>query len=225
MFQRHRDLFFWYGLFIAGLAPVLQIVPIVTLMNDRYLYLPLLGGAPFVCAAVSLLSAGLGWRQRIAMLAAGLFILLLLPRLTVNRAAVWQNPLILWRDAVKNSPDSTYAALLLAEEAFARGRWDEALAAAYKLREVPLHRQRALEMTGIILTRLGDVGKGREALELLVREYPDALNAYYLLAENYLVTGETGKAEAAYRAILVSNPYSERARDALRSLKGGKASR
>jgi hypothetical protein len=48
LYHRKRDLLFWLVLFFIGLLPVSQIVPIVTLMNDRYLYFPMLGAAAFI---------------------------------------------------------------------------------------------------------------------------------------------------------------------------------
>jgi hypothetical protein len=47
LYRRRKDLFFWFSLFFIGLLPVSQIVSIVSLMNDRYLYFPLLGVAAF----------------------------------------------------------------------------------------------------------------------------------------------------------------------------------
>jgi 4-amino-4-deoxy-L-arabinose transferase-like glycosyltransferase len=48
LYHRKRDLLFWLLLFFIGLLPVSQIVPLVTLMNDRYLYLPMIGASAFL---------------------------------------------------------------------------------------------------------------------------------------------------------------------------------
>ena len=48
LYHCRRDLLFWLALFFIGLLPVSQIVPIVTLMNDRYLYFLMLGAAAFI---------------------------------------------------------------------------------------------------------------------------------------------------------------------------------
>ncbi|HEY5976088.1 MAG TPA: hypothetical protein VIU41_15245, partial [Geobacteraceae bacterium] len=42
LWRRRRDSFFWYALFFVGLLPVSHLVPLTTLMNDRYLYFPML---------------------------------------------------------------------------------------------------------------------------------------------------------------------------------------
>jgi hypothetical protein len=51
LFRRSRQGFFWYALFFLGLVPVSQIIPLITIMNDRYLYFPMLGIAGFAAWA------------------------------------------------------------------------------------------------------------------------------------------------------------------------------
>ena len=62
----------WAGLFVAGLLPVSQILPQATLMNDRYLYVPLLGGAPLVGEGLALLATRItGGRRALVVELAG----------------------------------------------------------------------------------------------------------------------------------------------------------
>lgn len=96
LFKRRNDLVCWYGLFFVGLLPVSQIVPIVTLMNDRYLYFPLLGGAAFLGSCGTLLIGGVpdSWKKPVA--AVGCIFLLILPILSFKQSASWQNTRTLW---------------------------------------------------------------------------------------------------------------------------------
>ena len=119
LYRRNREHFFWYALFFAGLIPVSQIVPIVTLMNDRYLYFPMLGTSVFL--SVTALSH-LSWRECVDS-RRHLLRLLVLCGLVVacavtssHRIGVWQNSFTLWGDAVKKAP-----AVALTHDGFGEG--------------------------------------------------------------------------------------------------------
>lgn len=103
-----RDLVFWLAVFFIGFLPVAQIVPIVTLMNDRYLYFPLLG---FAGASALLLKEGLERFPRLLRPAqvAGLVLLVGLALAAWQRTGVWSSSLTLWQDAVHKQPQTSQA--------------------------------------------------------------------------------------------------------------------
>ena len=78
LYHRRRDLLFWLVLFFIGLLPVSQIVPIVTLMNDRYLYFPMLGAAAFIAGVVFLAIDKEQKTRPLVRVGAGMTLLLLL---------------------------------------------------------------------------------------------------------------------------------------------------
>lgn len=106
LWQRKRDLCFWYILFFIGLIPVSQIVPLTTLMNDRYLYFPMLGAAPFVCALLlpSATTAVLPPGRQLAMAAVLTIAVMLCAVATLYRSTVWKDSVTLWRDTVVKAP-------------------------------------------------------------------------------------------------------------------------
>lgn len=106
-YRRKRQSFFWYALFFAGLIPVSQIVPIVTLMNDRYLYFPMLGAA--VCLSMTVLPRatwmGLGDSNWPLPRTFGLSVVIVACAVaSCLRIGVWQNSFTLWGDAVNKAP-------------------------------------------------------------------------------------------------------------------------
>jgi protein O-mannosyl-transferase len=109
LYRRRRDIFFWYALFFVGLIPVSQIVPIVTLMNDRYLYFPMLGAA--ACLGI-MLFRDVVWRDALKsrwFIPAALCSLILVVACsgaTLSRIGVWRNSATLWRDAVQKAPNA-----------------------------------------------------------------------------------------------------------------------
>lgn len=93
--RRPREAFWllWFGI---ALAPMLNIVPFPTLMQDRYMYLPLLG---LLAAAGGALDDGLRSRAaRRAGAAIAAAAAIALGAVTVARQAAWQDGLSLWRD-------------------------------------------------------------------------------------------------------------------------------
>lgn len=126
----------WFGAAWVGLAllPVSNLVPIYNPTADRYLYLPL-AGAGIWCAAVLLpVFAAKGPTVR-TLGTAGLFCTAAwLALLTSERARVWENPLTLWTDTVRRTPDSPeahnglgYACLDIGRNAEAEAAWRRAI--------------------------------------------------------------------------------------------------
>ena len=130
LYRRRRDLFFWFALFFVALLPVSQVVPIVTLMNDRYLYFPMLGASALLGFAFL---RDLGWgelaRSKPHLVAAALLLLAVgaLTAVTVRRIGVWQDSHTLWADAVRKAPDVTVTHDAYGEGLLARGQIDEAI--------------------------------------------------------------------------------------------------
>src|SRR5262249_1956847 len=99
----------WIGLFFVGLLPVSQIIPQTTLMNDRYLYVPLVGGAPLVGELLALGAAQLPRIGRRVLVVGGVALALLLVVLSRDRVGLWASDLALWSDAARKAPDARLA--------------------------------------------------------------------------------------------------------------------
>jgi len=130
LYRRRRDLFFWYAAFFVGLIPVSQIVPIVTLMNDRYLYFPMVGAASFLSAVLLADNswASLGVTRRslagfpVMVLVIGAFAFV-----SFERVKVWQDSYTLWKDTVAKAPRVALAHDAFGEGLLQRGEIDEAI--------------------------------------------------------------------------------------------------
>lgn len=101
----------WVG---AALAPVLNLIPIGTLLNDRYLYVPLCAIGPMAAAGLGALSARwLGSEARqgarlVARVACGALVCALAAGSAI-RSGVWRDEERLWRDAASKCPRSGHA--------------------------------------------------------------------------------------------------------------------
>lgn len=115
LYFKNRFMLFWFALFFVALLPVLQIVPLITLKNDRYLYFPLLGFSVFVVHfAMKLKEIMLPTFGKIfhGLLLA---IMLLIPLFTYKQTLAWQNDLTLWSRAVEADSENRLAWLQLAK--------------------------------------------------------------------------------------------------------------
>lgn len=220
LFWNRRELFFWYACFFVGLLPVAQIIPIVTLINDRYLYAPLIGGAPFVAGAVASFSAGAPQYKRWLVLF-GCVLLMLLAVMTIRRQAVWENSLTMWQDIVQKNDRDRDAWQFLINEYRQRNQWHEVLAAAKQSLEFFPYEVNSLKMAGIASLNTGEVLQARRYFEHAVAVSSNDIELLYLLADGYRATGERQLAMQVYITILNLSPLSEQALKGVKELKGG----
>jgi hypothetical protein len=106
MNRRACSLVFWIGLFFIALLPVLQIVPIITLKNDRYLYFPMLGFAVLMVEGARFISLKLPATYSLIMKYCLGTILLLLPVLAYQQTLHWRNDISLWTRVVLVEPEN-----------------------------------------------------------------------------------------------------------------------
>jgi len=137
LYHRQRELSFWFGFFFISLIPVLQIVPLITLKNDRYLYFPLLGFATLATYAGAALLQRMGSWGKVPIYGC----LLLLPLLTFRQALPWRNDLTLWAHAVAVDPGNRQAVSRLIDSYTRRDDLPGALAVSRRYQEEFYRRQ------------------------------------------------------------------------------------
>lgn len=194
----------------AGFLPVMQIIPLLPTMNDRYWHLPMAG--------VAVLSAVLLRKSLTSRLAvpAAFFLIFLLSVLSFTRTAAWSDSLSLWQSAMKVYPQDPRILLLMGDSWRAYGRNDlagdffersiqsgqscEALQKAAAIRIA----DRSFERARLHLNRLiADCGSDRRRDGLL------------LLAESYHAEGKTVEAATGYETYLKDAPNSFTGHNAL----------
>jgi hypothetical protein len=216
---RERRIAFWFLLFLTCLLPVSQIVPINTLMQDRYLYFPLLG----VSVLVAMLIASAGDRlgaSRGRLLTYLLVALMVLACMvgSISRVAVWKNSQTLWSDAVVKEPRSQKAWELLGEALAMAGRSDEAIRAYERGYALNPKNTEILQGLGSLYTERGELERGLQLLERLLQIKPTYVTGWAALGTNRLQRGDLDGAEAAYRQALVLQPDAQQVRDLLDGL-------
>jgi tetratricopeptide (TPR) repeat protein len=208
LYRRRKELFFWYALFFVGLLPVSQIVPIVTLMNDRYLYFPLLGAAAFYgLIAIPSVSDAYDFRK-IGLSLMFCLLIVPLPWLSWQRTSVWSNDASLWMDTARKTPSSPLAWNGLGMAYVDEGRSDEAADAFLKALSIDPDYELALNNIGALYNSQGKISEARPYLQKLVELFPDDINGLVNLGINYSLSHEFQKAELTFKKVLALRPQS-----------------
>jgi Flp pilus assembly protein TadD len=208
LWHRQRTLLFWLALFFIGLLPVAQIVPLVTLMNDRYLYFPMLGVAGLVGGGAALVSCRLQGKAKNIFATVVCLLLLPLPYITMKRVAVWHDALTLWSETARKVPDCHVAWSNLGEAYQQASNRDAAFQAYLNALAIDPEYREPLENIASIYMGRGEPLKARPFLFKLVASWPDYAAGFVTLGNNYYLTGEFKEAQQAYLLALQKQPAS-----------------
>lgn len=201
--QQRRQWLAACGVFIAGLTPVLGLVPFlyqdISTVADRYLYLSMLG----VALAVATLVAR--YPRPITIALCGLAIGLL-ARASVQQTAIWRNDATLYEYGLAQNPRSYIAHFGLANLAQKAERYEDAEkhyrdTLAINPRYVLGHHN-----LGVLLLLQGRTPDAIKEFEEVLALQPDYANAHMHLGNALDELGETDKSLAEYRAALAINP-------------------
>jgi len=194
---RRPHAIFWLAVSILGLIPVSQIVPLLSLMNDRYLYFPLLGTA----GGVALLLSSTPVRWRAAGAAVALALAVPLGVASFERTRAWASSITLWADAAAKSPrDATvwYGLGLARDNA---GDVDAAIRAYERALEVRPDHVDALYNLALAHVARGELAEARRALQRLLAASPAAPDATQLLGHVLYCQGDFPGALAVYELV------------------------
>lgn len=182
--RRSLQAFFWYCLFFLGLVPVSQVVPLITIINDRYLYFPMLGIAGIVSWA---------WGKmflRLALPAArGIFVaalvgcVLLLATVSNLRGRVWKDTITLFADTLPKVGNRRQQWFMLADGFRAAGHERAAVISDERgMMPGPLDESDLIQL-GRIFFELGEYQRVRSLSESLIKHKKWREVGLYLLAE------------------------------------------
>lgn len=217
--RRDRRLLFWYGLFFLGLVPVLQIVPLVTLVNDRYLYFPMVGAAALVGIGADAVATPPRRAWTAASAVALAVALLALPVATQRRVDVWKNDLTLWRDVTLKTPGAAQAWVGLGMSLRDAGDLDGARDAFLEALRVEPDDKFALNDLGALFNERREYASARPYLERVALLFPDHFSGAMNLGIACRRTGDLACARSAFERALSLRPDSAAAAAALREVR------
>jgi tetratricopeptide (TPR) repeat protein len=206
LLRRSARAFFWYAFFFVGLLPVSQIVPQATLMNDRYLYVPMVGAAALAGEGLAAAVERLAGAARRTVLFAAAAALLLLAVQARARVPTWRDDLSLWTDTVARAPGSPYAWYNLGGALEAAGDDEGALRAYRRALAIDSRDGDAAVNAGAILLRRGEHAEALLSLELGAHLLPVSVEAHFNLGLARFLGGNFEGAAAALRTAASLDP-------------------
>lgn len=206
LFRYDRGMAFWPLLAIIALIPVSQIVPLVTIMNDRYLYFPLLGIAALAAAAVRFISHK--GRQQSVVVSLLMILLLFLSVLSFDRVNVWRNSAALWNDAVRKSPNvwTVWEALGESKHYTANPRRAEAITAYKRALELNPYSDITRYNLGVAYIELNDFANAEKILLELLERSPQNVMGWAAYGDMALRRFDYPAAEKRYKRALELQP-------------------
>ncbi|MBT0666518.1 tetratricopeptide repeat protein [Geobacter pelophilus] len=207
LYKYDRRIAFWPLLAIVALLPVSQIVPLVTLINDRYLYFPMIGVAALLAYGVKL--AGVRWPGRLRPIIISLTILLFfLAGVSMQRIDVWRNGISLWKDTVGKSPKLALAWEGLGEALHYNAQPDYEGAKKAYLRAVELSPDSDITRynLGLLYTSLNDFANADQVLRELLKRSPNNVMGWAAFGDLALRRSLFTEAETRFRKALSLQP-------------------
>ncbi len=109
-----------FGFFIFCLLPVVQIIPRANYVNDRYMYLPIIGLSYLLVMRIREM-------RGISLAALAVVIGTVMGFASYSQSKIWLNNLFLWEDTVAKNPQNILSRNALGLEYSERGRFYEAI--------------------------------------------------------------------------------------------------
>ena len=206
-----KVLFFSFFFFLITLLPYLNIIPISTLLADRYVFI-----ASFAyCFLLGIFfDRFYTYRHKkfsegfFKLLSVSLFLLLLLGYsfMTIHQNKIWENSYTLWADAVEKHPDSNTANALMGVAYMELGMDEEAVKYLEKAVQLLPYDYQSRNNLGIVYGKLGDYEKALNELEKAIWLDPNNDSIKINLSIVYLRAKKYDKAEEVLKYLIDRNP-------------------
>jgi Flp pilus assembly protein TadD len=217
-FRKNKVVVFGILFYVINLLLVLQIISIgLTIISERYTYVPYIGLAFMIATLVSRIKTV---PPKISLVVAGIFIIVS-GVITFQRTKVRKNSGTLWTDALKLYPTTPYArtnranylsklALRPDQKPFADSIYKMAFEdCAIALAARPNHAP-AFEYRGLMYLDRGMIDSAFEDANALIRLKPNYRIGYDIRATCYSKRNEHAKALADYEKCISINPNDHR---------------
>jgi protein O-mannosyl-transferase len=209
--RKTKVIFFGFFFFLVTLLPYLNIIPISTLLADRYVFIASFSFAfllgiffdRFYTYHHRRLSEGF-----FKVLSMSLFVLLLLGYsfMTIRQNAIWENSYSLWADAVEKNPNSNTANALMGVVYMELGMDKDAVKYLEKAVELLSYDYQSRNNLGIVYGRMNEFEKGIDELVTAIQLKPDDDTIKINLAVLYERMKNYGKSEEVLDYLISRDP-------------------
>jgi tetratricopeptide (TPR) repeat protein len=206
-----KVILFSFFFFLINLLPYLNIIPISTLLADRYVFI-----ASFSYCFVLGVLFDYVYRYRLKRFSDGFFkllsisvFLLLLTGysfMTIQQNKIWENSFTLWSHAVENNPESSTANAMMGVVCMDLQMDEEAIKYLEKAVRLLPYDYLSRNNLGIVYGRLNEPEKALKELMTAILLKPDDVSIKINLSVFYLRQKEYKKAEGILKNLLSKTP-------------------
>lgn len=206
LFKKQKMIAFGILFFFLALSVESSFIPLLDVMNEHRLYLPMVGFCFFLCGTLLLvIKNSKRWILFFLLLTiAGSF-------LTYERNKVWANEYTLWEDVARKSPQKWRPYYWLGQAYLGDKQYQKAVNFFSKAIQLNPNQAGIYSELGLIYLTLKDYPKALEVLQKEIALHPDLYPEPYNNAGNAL--NELGRSEEAIesykRAIKIRPDYGE----------------
>ncbi|HEX3037298.1 MAG TPA: tetratricopeptide repeat protein [Thermodesulfobacteriota bacterium] len=211
--KKTKVIFFSFLFFLVTVLPYLNIIPISTLLADRYVFI---ASFSYVFLLGVLFDRFYDFKQRrfsdgfFKLLSVVLFMFLLTSYsfMTIRQNRIWENSYTLWADAVEKYPDSNTANALMGVVYMEIGMDDKAVSYLERAVEILRYDYQSRNNLGIVYGRLEQPEKALKELLTAIALMPEDDTIKINLSVFYQRQKEYKKAEEVLKYLLSKNPQN-----------------
>lgn len=209
--KKTKVIFFCVFFFFVTLLPYLNIIPISTLLADRYVFIAsfsycfLLGIVfdKFYRVRAKRFSEGF---FKLLSIAIFIFIFIAYSFMTIHQNQIWESSYTLWADAVEKYPDSNTANALMGVVYMDLGMDEKAVDYLEKAVQILPYDYQSRNNLGIVYGRLGQPEKALKEYLTSIWLNPEGDLAKWNLAVFYQQQREYKKSEEIFKYLLEKSP-------------------
>ena len=211
--KRTKIIFFSFLFFFVTLLPYLNIIPISTLLADRYVFIASFSCCFLLGIVFDRLYAYTNERFsegffKLLAIALFLFILTGYSLMTIRQNKIWENSYTLWTDAVEKHPGSNTANALMGVVYMDLGMDEKATEYLEKAIQILPYDYQSRNNLGIVYGRLEQPEKAYKELMAAIQLKPDDNNIKINLSVFYQRQKEYKKAEEVLKYLISKNPQN-----------------
>jgi tetratricopeptide (TPR) repeat protein len=208
-----KVIFFSFFFFLIALLPYLNIIPISTVLADRYVFI---ASFSYAFLLVILFDRLYAFKQKrfsegfFKLLSVALFLFLLLGYsfMTIRQNKIWENSYTLWTDAVEKNPESSTANALMGVVYMDLGMDDKAVEYLEKTVRILPYDYMSRNNLGIVYGRLDEPEKALKEFSTAIGLRPDDDTIKINLSVFYQRQKEYKKGEEVLKYLLAKNPQN-----------------
>ena len=211
--KRTKIIFFAFWFFVVTMLPYLNLIPISTLLADRYVFI---ASFSYVLLLGVLFDRLYSYRRarfsegffKLLSIVLFLFLFTVYSLMTIHQNRIWENSYTLWSDAVEKYPGSNTANALMGVVYMEIAMDQEAVKYLEKAVEILPYDYQSRNNLGIVYGRLNEYGKAFKELMTAIWLQPENDNMKINLAVLHQRIGEYGKAEEIMKLLIGKFPES-----------------